>query len=237
MLTVKKNLQFTNPSLMNLDSVLGNFDERNVLDRPELRAEITPEAVLDRLIAGNQQFVEIHSKQIQRNNSVRLSGAAKGHTPFAAVLNYARLSTSIEDVFDRKFGELYTINSPGQTITRPEISAIEYGILMMGIKVILILDNAPKRDRQPDPVPSRQHFKLEIENNKILVSKSAPDRAELSQTQSESQLQDRDPHANILYSIDRLQTSPLVCQFLKTGSLKIVGGVYDLDTGLVTIDS
>jgi carbonic anhydrase len=229
MLTAKTNNQFTNPNLINFNSNPVNFDDRNVLDRPELRAENTPDSILDRLVIGNQQFVEIRAKQIQRNDSIRLSGIAKGNTPFAAILNYAKLETSSEEVFDRKFGELFTIDSPGKNTTQKEISAIEYSVLMLGIKVVIVLGDAIKQTDEPKSAQlrsqPRQHLKVEIEKKKILISGSTGTTGDL-----------HSPSTNISDSLNKIKSSKLLCQFINAGSLKIIGGLYDIDSGRVTIE-
>jgi carbonic anhydrase len=40
--------------------------------------------------------------------------------------------------------------------------------------------------------------------------------------------------ANIKVQIAVLKTSPVIADLIKTGKLKIIGGFYDLDTGIVT---
>jgi carbonic anhydrase len=254
MITVNKSLQFSHPKSINFNPNTVSFDDRNVLDRADLRAEDTPDSVLDRLVIGNQQFVELRSQQIHRNNSVRLSGAAKGNNPFAAVLNYAKLSSSVEEIFDRKFGELFTLSSSVQTTTRKEISAIEYGVLMMGIKVVVLLVDAPKEDEETDCEARlhhhRQPFRVEIEHNKILVSGIANREHEHPVGKSEdtaTNLADRliqlraEAEAlatvQVHQQIDKLKTSKLLNKFIMAGSLKVVGGVYDPESGRVTIDS
>jgi carbonic anhydrase len=253
MLTVNKGLQFYHPNLINSNPNAVNFDDRNVLDRADLRAEDTPDSVLDRLVIGNQQFVEMRAKQIQRNNSVRLSGAAKGNNPFAAILNYAKLSTSVEELFDRKFGELFTIDSSVQTTTRKEISAIEYAVLMLGIKVVVVLVNAPKEDEETNSEEKLHHphqpFRVEIEHNKILLSgissrnRQHQARAEDTTTNLAERLihlrADAEAVATLQVhqQIDKLKTSKLLKQFISDGCLKIVGGLYDTESCRVTIDS
>jgi carbonic anhydrase len=254
MITVNKNLQFTHPNLTNFNPNTVRFDDSNVLDRADLRADDTPDSVIDRLVIGNQQFVELRANQLQRNNSVRLSGAAKGNNPFAAILNYAKLSTSVEEIFDRKFGELFTIDSAVQTTTRKEISAIEYGVLMMGIKVVIVLVDAPKDDEEISTEQKlyqpHQPFRVEIEHNKILISGISTWQREHQQATSEdttTNLADRLAQLRaeaeavatlqIHQQIDKLKTSKLLSQFIDDGSLKIVGGVYDPESCRVTIDS
>jgi carbonic anhydrase len=254
MLTVNKSLQFSRPNQINFNPNTVSFDDRNVLDRADLRAEDTPDSILDRLVIGNQQFVELRAQHTQRNNSVRLSGAAKGNNPFAAILNYAKLSTSVEKLFDRKFGELFTINSSVQTTTRKEISAIEYGVLMMGIKVVVVLVDAPKDDEEIDGEErlhqSNQPFRVEIGHNKILVSGISAWERERQLARSEdttTNLAERliqlraDAEAlatvQVYQQIGKLKTSKLLNQFIAAGSLKVVGGVYDPESGRVAIDS
>ncbi|MDX2243831.1 MAG: carbonic anhydrase, partial [Leptolyngbyaceae cyanobacterium bins.302] len=41
--------------------------------------------------------------------------------------------------------------------------------------------------------------------------------------------------ANVQYQIERLQRSSLLSQRVQSGKLKIVGGRYDLDSGMVTM--
>jgi carbonic anhydrase len=253
MLTVNKSLQFSHPNLINFNPTTVSFDDRNVLDRADLRAENTPESVLDRLVIGNQQFVQLRANQIRRNNSVRLSGAAKGNNPFAAILNYAKLSTSAEELFDRKFGELFTLDSSVQTTTRKEISAIEYGVLMLGIKVVVVLVDAPKEDKETNDAERlhhpRQPFRVAIEHNKILVSGiSTWEQRQLTRSEdtttnlAERLIQLRaDAEASatlqVHQQIDKLKTSKLLNQFISDGSLKIVSGVHDPESCRVTIDS
>jgi carbonic anhydrase len=254
MLTVNKSLQFTHPNLINFNPNTVSFDDRNVLDRADLRAEDTSDSVLDRLIIGNQQFVELRAQNIHRNNSVRLAGAAKGNNPFAAILNYAKLSTSVEELFDRKFGELFTLDSSVQITTRKEISAIEYAVLMMGIKVVVVLVDAPKEDEETDCEAqlhhSRQPFRVEIEHNKILVSgvttrasEHQLGRSEDNTTSIAERLIQLRANAEALAAvqvhqqIDKLKTSKLLNRFITAGSLKVVGGVYDPVSGRVTLDS
>jgi carbonic anhydrase len=43
--------------------------------------------------------------------------------------------------------------------------------------------------------------------------------------------------ANIVYQIGKLKASPVLSERIAAGTLKIVGGYYDLDTGVVSLVS
>jgi carbonic anhydrase len=190
-------------------------------------ADRSPDSIVDRLIQGNQTFIKLRDGHPQPP-SIRLSAVAKGETPVAAILNYAQLTTTTEELFGQKFGELFVINAPGQFTNCQEISGIEYGVLILGISVVVVLGGVTGNQKQVNKSdknsPSR--VKVAIERNKILVSGlTAQPPAE---TAAEAK-------TNILDRVARLKASPLLARFIQAGELKIVAGLYDDNQGSVVI--
>jgi hypothetical protein len=116
MLTANTNLKFTHPSLLKSTATSVGFDE---LEPKDPQSAYPPNLAIDRLVKGNHKFVEQRGQR--QANSIRLSAVAQGQKPFAAVLNYAQLDTSIEEVFGQKFGELFVMNSPGLAPSKTEL--------------------------------------------------------------------------------------------------------------------
>jgi carbonic anhydrase len=218
--TTHPNLKFTHPSL--LQSNVTPIDPAATKS-----ADRSPESIVDRLIQGNQTFINLRDGQ-PKSPSIRLSAVAKGDTPVAAVLNYAQLTTTTEELFGQKFGELFVINAPGQLTNSQEISGIEYGVLILGISVVVVLGGATGNRKQVTNAdknsPSR--VKVAIERNKILIS------GRTAQTPAEAAAEAK---TNILDRVARLQASPLLARFIQAGELKIVAGLYDADRCSVTI--
>jgi carbonic anhydrase len=222
MLAMNTKRRFTHPNLLNFSARSVNFED----PEPEIPnlLNLSCDRAIDFLIKGNQKYVELRTKGIGCG-SVRLSAVAQGQKPFAAVLNYANLPSSIEEVFNQKFGDLFAINAPGSKIERQDISSIEYGVLMLGIKTVIVLGNNNEDRDSLQPIERHSityrvnDLQLEIAQNRIFLSSSR-------QCQARTDISSR---------VDRLKASPLVRQLVDTGELKIVGGLYDDRTGLVTI--
>lgn len=226
------HLQFTKPRLIGADLKADSLRRKNARDRLEIKPDHTPDQIIDLLLQGNQQFIEMRSQKIDCK-SICLSAVAKGNTPIVTVLNYARLNTATENIFGQKFSEVFVINSANngsnQLPSSQEISGVEYSITMLGIKVVVILEDEIAPNPQPlvpilpaDDNTSNdllQDLKLEIKHNKILIS----DRIR-------SVAKDR-----LLAQISRLKDSPLICRLVQTGDLRIVGGVYNSARGTVEI--
>jgi carbonic anhydrase len=217
--TTHPNLKFTHPSLL----------KSNIapIDPAATKSDRSPEAIVDRLIQGNQTFIKLQGEQPQQP-SIRLSAVAKGDTPVAAILNYAQLPITTEELFGQKFGELFVINAPGQLINCQEISGIEYGVLILGISVVVVLGGVTGNRKQvantTENSPSR--VKVAIERNKILIS------GRTAQTATEAAAEAK---TNILDRVATLQAAPLLARFIQAGDLKIVAGLYDETHGSVTI--
>jgi carbonic anhydrase len=216
--TTHPNLKFTHPSLLKSNVTPIDLSAAKLADR-------SPDAIVERLIQGNQTFIKLQGGQPQQP-SIRLSAVAKGDTPVAAILNYAQLPTTTEELFGQKFGELFVINAPGQLTNCQEISGIEYGVLILGISVVVVLGGATGNQKQVATAdknsPSR--VKVAIERNKILIS----GRTAQAQTPAEAK-------TNILDRVARLKASPLLSRFIQAGDLKIVAGLYDENQGSVLI--
>jgi carbonic anhydrase len=226
------HLQFTKPRLLDPEITVSNLRRKSIHDRLEIKPDHTPDQIIDLLLQGNQQFVEMRAQNIN-GKSICLSAVAKGKTPFVAVLNYAHLETATENIFGQKFSELFVINlshNLSTQIPRPqEISGIEYGITILGIKVVVVLGDEvdpqtqplvpvfPENDRQSHD--RLQDLKLEIKHNKILISDRIRSTAK----------------TNLLAQIARLKDSPLICRLVQTGDLRIVGGLYNSVRGTVEI--
>jgi carbonic anhydrase len=221
MLTSNPNLRLTRPKLLDPNIVAGNLLQRTSHDNLDIRADDTPDRIIELLISGNQKYVEMRAQHIEYN-SISLSAAAQGKTPSVAVLNYARLPTAIENIFGHKFSEIFAIDSSQQFPSLQEISALEYAVLFLGVKAIVILDEASDpnnavanaaRGKQIE-LATRHHPRLRI-CERLYIEPVTYQRARL----------------------DRLKTAPLLSQFIETGKLKIICATYDLERETVNLSA
>lgn len=188
------------------------------------KQNLTPAAALDELLAGNQRFAS--QTATQPNQGVfRLQEVARNQKPFAAILGCADSRVPVEILFDRGLGDLFVVRVAGNVATPEEIGSLEYATLL-GVKLILILGHercgAVTAALANQPVPGQIGKIVEQIQPAIAATKG----------------QAGDPLknaiiANVRNQIATIESSPVMRDLIKTGKLKIVGGYYDLDTGIV----
>jgi carbonic anhydrase len=200
----------------------------DLLDAPAVNAKqnLTPDAAIDELLQGNKRFSSQKIKQPNRG-SFRLREVAKGQKPFAAILGCADSRVPTEIVFDQGLGDLFVVRVAGNVATPEEIGSLEFGTLVLGSKVILVLGHgscgAVKAAIENKPVPGQ--IGSVLQHIKPLAVASKNQTGDLLKATT---------IANVKNQIVTLKSSPVITDLIKSGKLKIIGGFYDLDTGIVT---
>lgn len=191
--------------------------------------DLTPDEALQALLAGNQRF--INGKRKSPNQTIaRIKEVAKGQNPFAAILGCADSRVPSEIVFDQGFGDLFICRVAGNVATPLEIGSLEFGSLVLGAKVIMVMGHtrcgAVEATIKGAQVPGQIASLLDA----IQPALKTLDN------QTEDQLEAA-TKANILFQAERLKASPVISQLIKEGKLIVAGGYYDLDTGEVSLVS
>ena len=188
---------------------------------------VTPQAALQMLVDGNQRFVN-NMRQNPNQTIARVTQVAPSQAPFAAILGCADSRFPAEILFDRGFGDIFVCRVAGNVATPEEIGSLEFGTLVLGAKVILVLGHercgAVKAAIEGGALPGHIGSLTEAIKPAVESSKNQPgDKVENA------------VKANVRLQANRLKASPVINQLIEEGKLKIVGGYYDLDTGKVTI--
>lgn len=119
---------------------------------------ITPNRALEKLMAGNKRFVD--NKAIDPNqNTARLIEVAQGQKPFAAIMCCSDSRVPPEIIFDQGLGDLFIVRDAGEVVTPEQIGSVEFGTLVLGAKVLLVLGHedcgAVKAAMLGDKVPGQ----------------------------------------------------------------------------------
>lgn len=153
----------------------------------------------------------------------RIQEVAQGQAPFAAILSCADSRVPSEIIFDQGFGDLFVVRNAGNVATPEEIGSLEFGTLVLGAKVLMVIGHkncgAVKATIDGNAVPGQIASILDTIKPAI----------QTNQTLEENII------SNVKLGMGRLQASPVISQLIKDGKLKIVGGYYDLDTGMVKV--
>lgn len=207
-------------------SIIGN----NLIDAPIAEAqnkEITPDQALEKLVAGNDRFV--NQKRTKRNQDQnRLTEVAQGQEPFAAILGCADSRVPPEIVFDQGLGDLFVCRVAGNIATPEEIGSLEFGTLVLGAKVLIVMGHercgAVKAAIKGGELPGQIGSLIKSIDIGTVTSKS-DDLTSLEKAAK----------ANVSHQVEVLKKSPVLSDLIAKGQLKIVGSYYDLDTGKVSL--
>ena len=190
-------------------------------------AVISPDAALQKLMDGNQRFVQ-HQPQHPDQSAARLQEVAQAQHPFATILSCADSRVPAELLFDQGIGDLFDVRIAGNIATPEAIGSIEYAVTLLNTPLLMVLGHercgAVTAAVKNEPLPGDISTFVNAILPAVKRVKNQPGDAV-----------DNAVVANVRYQIEQLQRSPLLTERLRSGKLKIVGGRYDLDTGTVTI--
>jgi carbonic anhydrase len=214
---------------LNKGTVTQGTNTSETVAQNRLAPDASPEEALEALMAGNKRFVE-NKRQSPNLSSARLTEVAEGQSPFASILSCADSRVPVEILFDRGLGDLFVVRDAGNIATPEEIGSLEFGTLVLGAKVLMVLGHegcgAVAATLAGKPVPGQIGSIIEAIKPAVERSKGQPGDELENATK-----------ANVLLQMERLKESPVIAELITEGKLMVVGGYYDLDTGAVSLVS
>ncbi|MES2625242.1 MAG: carbonic anhydrase family protein [Pseudomonadota bacterium] len=199
----------------------------NVLTK-DAQQRMTPEDVLEHLQRGNERFA--NGNPLDRDLPLQANNTAKGQHPMAAVLSCIDSRTSAEIIFDVGLGDLFSIRIAGNVANEDIIGSMEFSTHVAGAKLIVVLGHTACGAVKA----ACDH--VELGNLTGLLHKVQPaiDRETIT-------LQDRNSqNENFVYNVTQLhvletikyieEASPIIRKLKQEGQIRIVGGLYNLET-------
>lgn len=214
--------------MLSASDLLWRVEQAKAAEIPSTSAEsLTPDAALQKLIEGNQRFVD-HHPQYPDQSELRLHEVAQAQHPFATILSCADSRVPAEIVFDQGIGDIFDVRIAGNIATHEAIGSIEYAVVLLGSPLLMVMGHercgavtaAVQNESLPGDIST---FVKAIKPALKKVKDQPGDAVENAVV------------ANVQYQIERLKRSQLLSEQVQSGKLKIVGGRYDLDTGRVNI--
>lgn len=199
---------------------------------PPAANAIPPADALKRLVDGNARYVG--GTLNERDFSAGRASRVLGQYPFAQILSCSDSRVSPELLFDQGPGELFVMRVAGNIVTPDLLASIEYGAQFLGAPLIMVLghsgcgavDAAIKVLKAKAVLPG--HLPALIKGIKPAVIVAGRTRT--------GSLLDNAIAENVRRQVVRLKTSPPIVQKLyRDKKIDIVGGVYDLANGKVTL--
>lgn len=207
-------------------------------------APATPQEALQRLLDGNQRFVA--NRLLEPNHSPeRRAEIAQSQQPFATIFGCVDSRVPPEIIFDQGLGDLFVIRTAGQVIDEAVLGSIEFGSFELRIPLILVLGHE-RCGAVKASIEALEHggghgkgkgkSKPHAEPGDIgYLIKSLKPAIDKAHAWGMGDLAENAMRANVSLTVARLKKSPVLSAAVESGRLKIIGGRYDLDSGLVEV--
>lgn len=198
----------------------------------ETTTTLTPDEALAKLIAGNNRFLE----GFDAPDSFKYQDQSMSLTqhPYACILGCADSRVSPEHTFDESHGNLFVTRVAGNFVTPEILGSLEYGTSVLGASVILVLGHSGcgAISAAISSVSTQAKFEGQIDTLIAALKPTAQD----TQHSSPEIWKKNMVSQNVLKNVEILRRSePVLKKLIGAGKLKVVGGVYHLDTGKVEI--
>lgn len=193
---------------------------------------IPPEEALTRLLEGNRRYAA--NTSLNRDFSAGRVARVAAQYPIAAIVGCADSRVAPELAFDQGPGDLFVVRVAGNFVNDDILASLEYGVEFLGVPLILVLGHtdcgavtaAVKVVQEGARLPGHLPELVRAIKPAVQLAASHPGTDLVAQATLE----------NVRLNTNRLTVSrPLIGEYVRSGKVKVVGGIYDLATGNVAL--
>jgi len=197
----------------------------------EEQAALSPDDVIAILKKGNIRFT--NNNLTARDHSAQVRNSVDGQYPKAIVLSCIDSRIPVEDVFDRGIGDLFVARVAGNVVNTDILGSMEYGCKVAGSKLIVVLGhehcgavNAAIKD-------------VQMGNITEMLAKIRPAVIQAKDSFPEGDIKNANyVHQVCVFNVQSamaqiIEQSEILKTMIANGEIKIVGAVYDMDSGKV----
>ena len=197
----------------------------------ETQAQLNPDLALEILKEGNDRFVK--NLKANRNLLQQVNETAEGQFPFATILSCIDSRTSAELIFDQGLGDVFSIRIAGNILNEDILGSMEFATKVVGTKIIIVLGHT-KCGAIVGACNNVALGNLTALLDKVKPAIAIEKETTENRTGSNVRFVDNVTTNNVIHTIERIRReSPIILDLENTGAIKIVGGIYNVDTGSV----
>lgn len=189
---------------------------------------VSAAAALQRLLDGNARFAA-GKMEHPRQTPARRGEIADRQYPFAAILGCSDSRTAPEILFDQGLGDLFVVRVAGNLIDHLVLESLEFSVTNLHTRLLIVMGHrrcgaiqaAVEGHGQPDEDvgPMLRELRPAVEAAKSMPGDPFENAA----------------RENVKLVVKELAHKGPLAPMIKSGKLKVVGAVYDLDTGKVAL--
>ena len=184
---------------------------------------VDADAALAKLKEGNARFSSSKVSQGKPTAAKRAETAQAQH-PFAIVLGCADSRTAPEIVFDQNIGDLFVVRTAGNLVDEHALGSIEYAVDHLGVRLIVVLGHtrcgAVTAALAGDTAPGHVQSLVRDIQPAVKAAKG-----------KDGNVTDLTVAENARLMAAKIRNEASLGEFAK--EVRIISGVYDLDTGKV----
>lgn len=195
-----------------------------------------PDAVLAKLIEGNKRFAAGKTSLLSRRRPEDFAKLAEGQAPHAVIVACSDSRVAPELIFDQGIGDLFVVRVAGNVVNGAGATmkgSVEFAVAELGARLIMVLGHtqcgavkaAVAHIDANDTLPGAIRDLVDLVRPAAAAVRGKPgDKVENA------------IKANVRQGVERLKgLDPILSKHVAEAKIKVVGGVYDLRTGLIEI--
>ena len=199
----------------------------------ETQAQMTPDSSLQELINGNQRFTQ--KNVVDRDLLQQVKETSTGQYPHSTILSCIDSRVSSELIFDQGIGDIFSARIAGNFINEDILGSMEFACKLAGTKLLVVLGHTACGAVKG----ACDHARLG--NLTALIKKIEPAVAAVINPKDEAlrnsgniDFVNEVAKKNVLMTLDNIRVnSETLAEMEQKGEIKIIGGMYNINTGIV----
>ena len=196
------------------------------------RDAMTPDDVIARMLEGNTRFIK--GERRQRDVVADIRGTAEGQYPAAVVVSCIDSRAVVEVICDLGIGDTFNARVAGNTVNDDILGSVEYGCAVAGAKLVVVMGHTgcgAIKGAIDDVVLGNltlllARFKDAIVATPLVGAKSSKNH----------EFVDAVARTNVGLTVAMMRNrSPVLAALESKGDIKIIGAMYDVTTGRVSL--
>lgn len=197
----------------------------------ETQAALTLPQAVELLKEGNKRFV--NNLKMNRNLLQQVNETSEGQHPFAVILSCIDSRTSSELIFDQGLGDVFSVRIAGNILNEDILGSMEFACKVAGAKVIVVLGHS-KCGAVKGACDDVKMGNLTALLAKLKPAVDAEKSVLSNRTAGNSAFVEKVASLNVALTKERiLKESPILKDMMEQGEIAIIGGMYDVETGVV----
>jgi carbonic anhydrase len=199
----------------------------------DMQVQLTPGKAIELLRDGNQRFV--NNLKVNRNLLQQVNETSTGQFPFAFILSCIDSRTSAELIFDQGLGDIFSCRIAGNILNEDILGSMEFACKVAGSKVVVVLGHT-KCGAIKGACDHVQMGNLSALLDKIKPAVDAETTFREDRNASNAGFVEHVAELNVLHVLKEIpKQSPIIESMVKDGDIVLLGGMYNVDTGMVEL--